>query len=86
MLYAASTVLVFHSDVNKINDAIADQAAMFIQRFTTFICGFLLGFVSGWKLTLVIIAVSPLIGIGAGIIGLVRNAAIHISVCLFEVM
>ncbi|XP_015277731.1 PREDICTED: bile salt export pump [Gekko japonicus] len=57
-------------DVNKINDAIADQVAIFIQRFTTFICGFLLGFVSGWKLTLVIIAVSPLIGVGAGIIGL----------------
>ncbi|XP_054826934.1 bile salt export pump isoform X2 [Eublepharis macularius] len=57
-------------DVNKINEAIADQVAIFIQRFTTFICGFLLGFVSGWKLTLVIIAVSPLIGVGAGIIGL----------------
>lgn len=57
-------------DINKINDAIADQAAIFIQRFTTFICGFLLGFVTGWKLTLVIIAVSPLIGIGAGMIGL----------------
>ncbi|XP_014454952.2 bile salt export pump [Alligator mississippiensis] len=57
-------------DVNKINDAIADQVAIFIQRFSTFICGFLLGFVSGWKLTLVIIAVSPLIGIGAAIYGL----------------
>uniref|UniRef100_A0A8C5WRX0 Bile salt export pump n=1 Tax=Laticauda laticaudata TaxID=8630 RepID=A0A8C5WRX0_LATLA len=57
-------------DINKINDAIADQVAIFIQRFTTFVCGFLLGFVRGWKLTLVIIAVSPLIGIGAGIIGL----------------
>ncbi|XP_053120882.1 bile salt export pump isoform X2 [Hemicordylus capensis] len=57
-------------DVNKINDAIADQVAIFIQRFTTFIGGFLLGFASGWKLTLVIIAVSPLIGIGAGMIGL----------------
>uniref|UniRef100_A0A672TEF1 Bile salt export pump n=1 Tax=Strigops habroptila TaxID=2489341 RepID=A0A672TEF1_STRHB len=52
-------------DVNKINEAIADQVAIFIQRLTTFVCGFLLGFVSGWKLTLVIIAVSPLIGIGA---------------------
>uniref|UniRef100_A0A8D0L944 Bile salt export pump n=1 Tax=Sphenodon punctatus TaxID=8508 RepID=A0A8D0L944_SPHPU len=57
-------------DVNKINDAIADQVAIFIQRFTTFVCGFLLGFVSGWKLTLVIIAVSPLLGIGAALIGL----------------
>uniref|UniRef100_A0A8C8SJZ5 Bile salt export pump n=1 Tax=Pelusios castaneus TaxID=367368 RepID=A0A8C8SJZ5_9SAUR len=57
-------------DVNKINDAIADQAAIFLQRFTTFICGFLLGFASGWKLTLVIIAVSPLLGIGAAFLGL----------------
>uniref|UniRef100_A0A8C4PE57 Bile salt export pump n=1 Tax=Dromaius novaehollandiae TaxID=8790 RepID=A0A8C4PE57_DRONO len=57
-------------DINKINEAIADQVAVFIQRFTTFVCGFLLGFVSGWKLTLVIIAVSPLIGIGAAIYGL----------------
>ncbi|KFW86860.1 Bile salt export pump, partial [Manacus vitellinus] len=57
-------------DVNKINEAIADQAAIFIQRITTFVCGFLLGFVSGWKLTLVIIAVSPLLGLGAAIYGL----------------
>ncbi|XP_008542571.1 bile salt export pump isoform X2 [Equus przewalskii] len=60
----------FSDDVNKINDAIADQMAIFIQRMTTSICGFLLGFYQGWKLTLVIISVSPLIGIGAAIIGL----------------
>ncbi|NXP59863.1 ABCBB protein, partial [Chloropsis cyanopogon] len=57
-------------DVNKINEAIADQVAIFIQRITTFVCGFLLGFVSGWKLTLVIIAVSPLLGVGAALSGL----------------
>uniref|UniRef100_A0A3P9PDD8 Bile salt export pump n=1 Tax=Poecilia reticulata TaxID=8081 RepID=A0A3P9PDD8_POERE len=54
-------------DINKINDAIADQVAIFVQRFTTFVCGFCIGFVKGWKLTLVIIAVSPLIGVGAGL-------------------
>ncbi|KAM4025126.1 bile salt export pump-like [Anomaloglossus baeobatrachus] len=57
-------------DINKINDAIADQVGIFIQRFTTFLAGFLLGFVNGWKLTLVIIAVSPLIGIGAALMAL----------------
>ncbi|NWT63776.1 ABCBB protein, partial [Prunella himalayana] len=57
-------------DVNKINEAIADQVAVFIQRLTTFVGGFLLGFVSGWKLTLVIIAVSPLLGVGAALYGL----------------
>uniref|UniRef100_A0A803VZR3 Bile salt export pump n=2 Tax=Ficedula albicollis TaxID=59894 RepID=A0A803VZR3_FICAL len=60
-------------DVNKINEAIADQVAIFIQRITTFVCGFLLGFVSGWKLTLVIIAVSPLLGVGAALYGLVSR-------------
>lgn len=61
------------SDINKINDAIADQVGIFIQRFTTFVCGFLMGFARGWKLTLVIISVSPLIGIGAGLMALVRK-------------
>ncbi|KAM4602092.1 bile salt export pump isoform 1-T1 [Polymixia lowei] len=57
-------------DINKINDAIADQVSIFIQRFTTFVCGFCMGFVKGWKLTLVIIAASPLIGVGAGLMAL----------------
>ncbi|KAM9830301.1 bile salt export pump-like [Syngnathus typhle] len=57
-------------DINKINDAIADQVAIFMQRFTTFVCGFCIGFVKGWKLTLVIVAASPLIGVGAGLMAL----------------
>lgn len=60
------------SDINKINDAMADQVAIFLQRFTTFVCGFCIGFVKGWKLTLVIVAASPLIGVGAGLMALVR--------------
>lgn len=64
--------LCVHSDINKINDAIADQVAIFLQRFTTFVCGFCVGFVKGWKLTLVIVAASPLIGLGAGLMALVR--------------
>ncbi|XP_056156884.1 bile salt export pump-like [Lampris incognitus] len=57
-------------DINKVNDAIADQVSIFIQRFTTFVCGFCMGFVKGWKLTLIIIAASPLIGVGAGLMAL----------------
>ncbi|KAK1165701.1 bile salt export pump-like isoform X1 [Acipenser oxyrinchus oxyrinchus] len=57
-------------DINKINDAISDQVGIFIQRFTTFVCGFLMGFVRGWKLTLVIIAASPLIGVGVALMAL----------------
>uniref|UniRef100_A0AAR2KZ58 Bile salt export pump n=1 Tax=Pygocentrus nattereri TaxID=42514 RepID=A0AAR2KZ58_PYGNA len=57
-------------DINKINSAIADQVAIFIERFSTFIFGFLVGFVGGWKLTLVVIAVSPLIGLAAGLMAM----------------
>lgn len=67
-----SVTSVCNSDINKINDAIADQVSIFVQRFTTFVCGFCIGFVKGWKLTLVIVAASPLIGIGAGLMALVR--------------
>uniref|UniRef100_W5KF00 ATP-binding cassette, sub-family B (MDR/TAP), member 11a n=1 Tax=Astyanax mexicanus TaxID=7994 RepID=W5KF00_ASTMX len=57
-------------DINKINNAIADQVTIFIERISTFIFGFMVGFVGGWKLTLVIIAVSPLIGLAAGLMAM----------------
>eukprot|EP00073_Rattus_norvegicus_P035735 XP_008760911.1 PREDICTED: multidrug resistance protein 1 isoform X2 [Rattus norvegicus] len=38
---------------------------MFFQSITTFSAGFIIGFISGWKLTLVILAVSPLIGLSS---------------------
>ncbi|CAK8671951.1 unnamed protein product [Clavelina lepadiformis] len=56
-------------DVNKISDAIADKFSVFIQRLTTFVGGFVVGFVNGWELTLVIMAISPLLGIGAALMG-----------------
>ncbi|KAM8924525.1 bile salt export pump-like [Pelodytes ibericus] len=57
-------------DINKINNAIADQVALFVERISTFLFGFLLGFIGNWKLTLVIVAVSPLIGLGAALMAL----------------
>lgn len=60
-----------HSDINKINNAIADQVSIFIERISTFVFGFMVGFIGGWKLTLVVIAVSPLIGIAAGLMAMV---------------
>uniref|UniRef100_F6WW86 Uncharacterized protein n=1 Tax=Ciona intestinalis TaxID=7719 RepID=F6WW86_CIOIN len=56
-------------DVNKISDAIADKFSVFIQRLTTFVGGFIVGFVNGWQLTLVIMAISPLLGVGAALMG-----------------
>lgn len=57
----------FYSDINKINNAIAEQVSIFIQRISTFVFGLFVGFIGGWKLTLVVIAVTPLIGLAAGL-------------------
>ncbi|XP_028631884.1 multidrug resistance protein 1B isoform X2 [Grammomys surdaster] len=54
-------------DVSKINDGIGDKIGMFFQNMTTFLAGFIIGFISGWKLTLVILAVSPLIGLSSAL-------------------
>ncbi|KAK5861234.1 hypothetical protein PBY51_022647 [Eleginops maclovinus] len=53
--------------INKINNAIADQVSTFIERISAFVFGFMVGFIGGWKLTMVVIAVSPLIGVAAGL-------------------
>jgi len=56
-------------DVNKISEAIADKFSIFIKRVTTFVAGFVVGFIKGWQLTLVVMAISPLIGVGAALMG-----------------
>nr|QIZ12948.1 multidrug resistance protein 1-like isoform 1 [Perinereis aibuhitensis] len=50
-------------DVNKIQEGIGDKLGQFFQYFSTFIGGFVVGFVYGWQLTLVILAISPLLAI-----------------------
>uniref|UniRef100_A0A8C4NZR3 ATP-binding cassette, sub-family B (MDR/TAP), member 11a n=1 Tax=Dicentrarchus labrax TaxID=13489 RepID=A0A8C4NZR3_DICLA len=57
-------------DINNINNAMADQVSFFIERLSTFVFGFMVGFIGGWKLTLVVIAVSPLIGLAAGLMAM----------------
>ncbi|XP_034042603.1 bile salt export pump-like [Thalassophryne amazonica] len=57
-------------DINKINSAIADQVSVFIEKLSTFVFGFMVGFIGGWKLTLVVIGASPLIGIAAALMAM----------------
>ncbi|XP_051921755.1 ATP-binding cassette, sub-family B (MDR/TAP), member 4 isoform X3 [Hippocampus zosterae] len=54
-------------DVYKIQEGIGDKVAMLIQSAATFITSVVIGLSKGWKLTLVILAVSPLLGVMAGI-------------------
>ncbi|XP_076869033.1 ATP-dependent translocase ABCB1 isoform X1 [Brachyhypopomus gauderio] len=60
-------------DIYKINEGIGDKMGMLIQSLTTFFAGFVVGFIKGWKLTLVILAISPLLGISAAIIAKVMT-------------
>ncbi|XP_044534852.1 ATP-dependent translocase ABCB1-like [Gracilinanus agilis] len=54
-------------DVSKINDGIGDKLALLFQSLATFLTGFIIGFTKGWKLTLVILAVSPVLGLSAAL-------------------
>lgn len=54
-------------DVSKINEGIGDKIGFLIQSETTFLTGFIVGFIRGWKLTLVILAVSPVLGLSAAL-------------------
>uniref|UniRef100_A0A674I9R1 ATP-binding cassette sub-family B member 5 n=1 Tax=Terrapene triunguis TaxID=2587831 RepID=A0A674I9R1_9SAUR len=48
-------------DINTIHEGIGDKFCIFVQFFATFLTGIVIGFVYGWKLTLVILSVSTLL-------------------------
>ncbi|KAM9489216.1 ATP-dependent translocase ABCB1 isoform 1-T2 [Clarias gariepinus] len=54
-------------DISTINDGLGDKICIFVQFFCRFIAGIIIGFIYGWKLTLVILAVSPLLAGSAGV-------------------
>ncbi|KAL7976562.1 hypothetical protein Chor_008511 [Crotalus horridus] len=54
-------------DVSKINEGIGDKIGMLIHGISAFVSGFIVGFINGWKLTLVILAISPVLGICAAV-------------------
>lgn len=62
-------VFSFYSDVYKIQEGIGDKIGLLLQAFSTFVASFVIGFVKGWKMTLVILAVSPVLGVAAGLFG-----------------
>ncbi|ETE63392.1 Multidrug resistance protein 1, partial [Ophiophagus hannah] len=54
-------------DINTIHKGIGDKIAILIQNFSTFLTGVIIGFAYGWKLTLVILSVTPLIAVSGGL-------------------
>lgn len=68
------------SDVYKIQEGIGDKVGMLIQGFTGFVVSFIIGLSKGWKLTLVILAVSPVLGISAALFSMV-SCCRSLSLC-----
>ncbi|XP_072364747.1 ATP-dependent translocase ABCB1 [Scyliorhinus torazame] len=54
-------------DISKISEGIGDKIGLLLQSLASFVAGFVVGFLNGWKLALVILAVSPALGISAAI-------------------
>ncbi|XP_010127954.1 PREDICTED: multidrug resistance protein 1-like, partial [Chlamydotis macqueenii] len=54
-------------DINTIHEGIGDKICIFAQFFATFLAGIIIGFIYGWKLTLVILSVSPLLAASAAV-------------------
>uniref|UniRef100_A0A8C6BDB1 Phosphatidylcholine translocator ABCB4 n=1 Tax=Monodon monoceros TaxID=40151 RepID=A0A8C6BDB1_MONMO len=54
-------------DISKISEGIGDKVGMFFQAIATFFAGFIVGFLRGWKLTLVIMAISPILGLSTAV-------------------
>ncbi|XP_009993265.1 PREDICTED: multidrug resistance protein 1-like [Chaetura pelagica] len=54
-------------DINTIHEGIGDKICIFVQFVATFLTGIIVGFIYGWKLTLVILSVSPLLAASAAV-------------------
>ena len=67
--------------MNKIREGIGDKIASFINGVAMFISGIVLAFVYGWKMSLVILAVSPLM-IVCGLIMTMVSTLSNLSVTL----
>ncbi|XP_054846913.1 ATP-binding cassette sub-family B member 5 [Eublepharis macularius] len=54
-------------DINNIQEGIGDKISLIVQFSSTFLSGIIIGFVYGWKLTLVILSISPLLVISGAV-------------------
>ena len=60
-----------HRDINKIHNGIGDTLAILIQWVTTFIAGFIVGFVKEPRLTLLLLAIVPFVAFSGAVFSVV---------------
>ncbi|XP_059164342.1 ATP-dependent translocase ABCB1-like [Physella acuta] len=56
-------------DLERVKEGIGDKTGLAIQFLSQFLAGILLGFVKGWKMTLVLMSLTPLLAICAAVLG-----------------
>ncbi|CAL1280383.1 unnamed protein product [Larinioides sclopetarius] len=67
---------LLNDDLERIREGIGDKFSMLIEYASTFISGFIVGFIKGWQLTLVIMCITPLLILSSALVGkLVSTAA-----------
>ena len=57
-------------------DGIGYKIGMFVHAISTVLAGFVLAFLYQWKLTLVLISITPLLVVAGGILGKVTSSII----------
>ncbi|KAJ1866509.1 hypothetical protein LPJ78_001770 [Coemansia sp. RSA 989] len=57
-------------DVNLVQEGIGEKFSFVLQYVTTFVAGVILAFTRGWKMTLVVLAVLPLLAGSAALMGI----------------
>ena len=65
-----------YSDINNVQNGMGDKVATFIHFFVTFLAGYVIGFIKGWKLTLIILSLTPLLAVSATILIVVSNVGL----------
>uniref|UniRef100_A0A6G1S6F0 Multidrug resistance protein 1 n=1 Tax=Aceria tosichella TaxID=561515 RepID=A0A6G1S6F0_9ACAR len=59
----------FNDDIERVRDGLGEQFSSIIKYSSSFVSGFLVGFIVSWRLTLVILAVTPLLAIFSAFLG-----------------
>eukprot|EP01105_Mastigella_eilhardi_P006960 TRINITY_DN1844_c0_g1_i3.p1 TRINITY_DN1844_c0_g1~~TRINITY_DN1844_c0_g1_i3.p1 ORF type:complete len:1177 (-),score=251.27 TRINITY_DN1844_c0_g1_i3:9-3503(-) len=61
------------SDTQKIQEALGEKVGVCLTQMATFVAGWTVGLIKGWKMSLVIISVTPLMMVSAGAMSIIMK-------------
>ena len=60
------------SDLDKVQTGIGEKCVILFQWIGSLICGFTIGFVRDWRLTLALLGITPFLAVGGALMTIVR--------------